>query len=83
MDRKNAVQMEMRDGDEGRTGLGCGNRKLPIELRNVGPQEMVGFLDGANVAYSQLLRQSSLPSPEVRFTTAARLRRIGRDGFNA
>src|SRR5262245_46005177 len=71
MDRKDATQIEITDGQKGRPWLSRGNRETGIEFCDVLlPKKGIGGLEVGNAAQPQLLRQTSLPSAKATFTAA-------------
>src|SRR5262247_2206006 len=80
---ENPIQVQMRDRHKRRAGLGCRDNEFAIELRDiVASQKMVRFINGPDLSDAKLLRASALLGSKVPFAAPARLRRIGRNGFD-
>jgi hypothetical protein len=80
LQREDAVQIAGGAGDKGAAPLRGRDLKATIELGEVAfAEEAIRLLQRTASGQAQLLRQTPLPSCEVAFTAAARLRRVGRD----
>src|SRR5690242_1308680 len=75
LQRKDALQILPRRGQEGTPWLSRRNSKLAVQFGDVTlSQKTVGFLHGSDPPQPQLLRQTSLPGAEVALAASARLR---------
>src|SRR5262249_20136441 len=84
LEREDQIQISAGAAHKGAATLGRGHLKARVELGHVVlAQKAVGRLQAADPAQSQLLRQASLPSSEVTFRTAARLRRVSRNHLHS
>src|SRR3974390_1546950 len=81
--REDLLQVAPWTASEGRAPLRRPHLKALIELGDVVlAQKAIGLLHRGDPAQPQLLRQPSLPGPEVALRTAPRLRRIGGNHLN-
>lgn len=84
LNAKYLAKIDRGDGDEGRAFLFSVHGKTPIVGGDVDiPNEGVGRLERDDRGHRQLFRQTVLQRLEQPFRAATRLRRIGRDVFDA
>src|ERR1035437_2196013 len=82
--REDHFQIPVPAGYERRSALRCRHREAAVELGDVVlVEKLVGPFQSSDPAQSQLLRQPSLPSREVAFRAAPRLRRVSRNHMHA
>ena len=78
------VEVAARAGGEGGAALRRRHLEAAVELGHVVlAQKAVGFRKGADPVQPELLRQPSLPGPEVAFRAAPRLGRVSRNHLHA